>query len=158
MSKPKEAIFCGYLTAVPIFSPSQVSSSEPAVCRKILASAEAGRFDWSRVTVSSENPESVVRLPKKPVNQQQLPLRMADGFGKDADEQRARPVGKQVACGGRQRCGDGEVEQPTRRCAEYCTDGKGEDVGKHGFVCLCRLKATAICRARTSDSGCRRKC
>lgn len=50
---------------------------------------------------------------------------MADGFGKDADEQRARPVGKQVACGGRQRCGDGEVEQPTRRCAEYCTDGKG---------------------------------
>lgn len=67
MSKPKEAIFCGYLTAVPIFSPSQVSSSEPAVCRKILASAEAGRFDWSRVTVSSENPESVVRLPKKPV-------------------------------------------------------------------------------------------
>ena len=67
MSKPKEAIFCDYLTAVPIFSPSQVSSSEPAVCRKILASAEAGRFDWSRVTVSSENPESVVRLPKKPV-------------------------------------------------------------------------------------------
>lgn len=67
MSKPKEAIFCGYLTAAPIFSPIQVSSSEPAVCRKILASAEAGRFDWSRVTVSSENPESVVRLPRKPV-------------------------------------------------------------------------------------------
>ena len=67
MSKPKEAIFCDYLTAVPIFSPSQVSSSEPAVCRKILASAETGRFDWSRVTVSSENPESVVRLPRKPV-------------------------------------------------------------------------------------------
>ena len=95
---------------------------------------------------------------EKTGNQQQLPLRVADGFGKDSDKKSAYPVGKQVARGGRHGGRNGEVEQPTRRCTECRTDGKWDDVGKHGFACLCRLKATAICRGRTSDSGCRRKC
>ena len=38
---------------------------------------------------------------EKTGNQQQLPLRVVDGFGKDSDKKSAYPVGKQVTCGRR---------------------------------------------------------